>query len=930
MRPYIRGPATGEIPVLVRWLADGRGDALRHLGWAQILAAVTEHLCTDMARALVQADLAALETLDFSSRPVPDHARISPNVRAALERLPVLRPETEIGAAQARLDELLGIEALVLHGEPDGPAFEAALSRLEDLGESLTAVRNAGVLSVVELIGVAELCRACAHLAKAFAQTSKHVLDGDWTRGLQACAARLVNASGAGAQSAGGGPTREQPIEQCPSLLAQLDRSIDRTGEEPQISSKASPALADARGRLRACKQGLQTKAERLLRNPTIAESLRDRYWTERDGRIVLPVRSDRLGAVRSGGAIIHGSSASGHTFFVEPGELVEDNNALREAELAVAEEERKILRLLTAAVAEHGATLRGMQAACVELDLMLARLRFGEALGGKTLGAGSDRRARIPTRFDELGERGELAQIDLRAARHPLMLLDGIDVVPNDILLERGHALVISGPNAGGKTVALKTLGIFALMAASGFALPCDGHPRIPLFTHIITDIGDDQSINANLSTFSAHIGHVDQALRAAAEHGASTLVLLDEVAVGTDPEQGAALAEAILVGLVEAGATVVVTTHYDRLKLLATAPPTMQRFHNAAVGFDLAHMRPTFRLSLGVPGSSSAIAVARRLGLPESVLVRAEQLLGDEGLKIDELLRDIEAERQSLARTRERLERDTLHLRDRDSEVRARERRVLEGVRSRRAKAYAAAAEQLRELEIELKSKRKHLRQVDPERAEALPTRAALSDARAALAQHRAEAEAEAAAEIRREDRVDRAALAIGDRVRVLSMKQDGEVVALLGSPPKRATVQLPNLRTTVKLDDLLRPQPVVSSGRHKPGKATPILDFRAIIDAQSEAHFGASPVPVKVGTDNACDVRGHRFEDAQDQVERFVADALARDQDVIVIRHGHGGGALRKAVREVLGRLDHVRAQRSGLVSEGGEGVTVAWLG
>jgi DNA mismatch repair protein MutS2 len=913
------GATRGDEPALVRWLAGGRGDALRHLGWTKLMAAVAEHLRTDMARGRLLADLEAIDGLLDGRLGALDSARVSPAVRAALDRLPALRPETEIDVAQARLDELLGVEALLLHGDADGPGAEwpALLSQLEDLTESLAAVAGGGLLSVVELIGVAELCRACGCLSLAFAQVAKRELDEDWTRGLSACAARL-----------------QCPIETCPALLGELDRSIDRSGDEPQISSKASPALAEARGRLRAAKQSLQAKAERLLRNSTITESLRDRYWTERDGRLVLPVRSDRLGAVRSGGAIIHGSSSTGQTFFVEPGELVEDNNALREAELAVAEEERKILRRLASAVAERASTLLGMQRACIELDLMLARLRFGEALGG-----------RMPVRFDEPPETSPRPSgpdwlgrpdIELRAARHPAMLLDGIDVVPNDILLERGHALIISGPNAGGKTVALKTLGVFSLMAASGFALPCEGRPRIPLFTHIVTDIGDDQSINANLSTFSAHIGHVGEALRAAAEQGPSTLVLLDEVAVGTDPEQGAALAEAILVGLVEAGATVVATTHYDRLKLLATAPPTMQRFHNAAVGFDLAHMRPTFRLSLGVPGSSSAIAVARRLGLPESVLVRAEQLLGDEGVKIDELLRDIEAERQSLARTRERLERDAMHLRERDSEVRARERRVLEGVRSRRAKAYAAAAEQLRELEIELKSKRKQLRQGHiglaeggQERTEVLPTRAAFTPARAALAQYRAEAEAEAAADIRREDRVDQAALAVGDRVRVLSMKQDGEIVALLGNPPKRATVQLPNVRTTVKLDDLLRPHPVPSTARHKRGKATPILDFRASIDAQTEAHFGASPVAVKVGIDNACDVRGHRYEDAQEQVERFVADALARDQDVIVIRHGHGGGALRKAVREVLGRLDNVRTHRSGLASEGGEGVTVAWL-
>jgi DNA mismatch repair protein MutS2 len=914
-------------------LAAGRGDALRHLGWTRLLAAVAEHLRTDMARDRLQADLDAIELILAGRIGTLDDARISPAVRAAFDRLPALRPETELHAAQARQDELLGIEALLLFGERSEaiPGIEAALGRLEDLGESLAAIVTGGLLSVVELIGVAELCRACEVLASAFATCTRPGSGAEradeWTRGLRACASRFVEV--------GHEATLERPVEQCPRLLAELDRSIDRSGDEPQISSKASPMLAEARSRRRAAKQSLQAKAERLLRSPVISESLRDRYWTERDGRIVLPVRSDRLGSVRSGGAIIHGSSASGHTFFVEPGELVEDNNALREAELAVAEEERKILRLLAAAVLEHASTLRGMQQACVELDLMLARLRFGESIG-----------ARMPARFVRTDldtgldtglatglDRGAGPQIDLRAARHPAMLLDGIDVVPNDIVLERGHALIISGPNAGGKTVALKTLGVFALLAASGFALPCDGRPRVPLFRHIITDIGDDQSINANLSTFSAHIGHVGEALRAAAEHGDATLVLLDEVAVGTDPEQGAALAEAILVGLVEAGATVVATTHYDRLKLLATAPATAQRFHNAAVGFDLARMRPTFRLSFGVPGSSSAIAVARRLGLPESVLTRAEELLGDEGVKIDELLRDIEAERQSLARTRERIERDALRLRERDSEVRARERRVLEGVRSRRAKAYAAAAEQLRELEDELKLKRKHLRQIDPGQAEALPTRATLAgDARAKLAEHRAAAEAEAAADRDMrdmQDRVDADALAVGDRVRVSSIKQEGEIVALIGNPPKKATVQLPNLRTTVKLDDLVRPQPVATRGRHKPGKAAPILDFRAAIQEQSQAHFGATPVAVKVGVDNSFDVRGHRFEDAQEQVERFVADALARDQDVIVIRHGHGGGALRKAVREVLGRLGNVRAQRSGLVPEGGEGVTVAWL-
>jgi DNA mismatch repair protein MutS2 len=914
--------------VLIRWLGEGRGDALRHLGWTRLIARAGEHLHTDMARERVRDEITAIEALVEGRLRLRDedgevggtsgcfgalnHAQIvedwGPGVAAALGDLPSLRPETELEAAQARLDELRGIEALLaLDAGLGDPGIEACLARLEDLDESLEVARGKELLSVVELIGVAELCRACARLIAVLAQAEPGDLSEAVARGLRARAL----------DDADSGP----PVGLCPQLLARIDRAIDRRGEEPQIASEASPGLAEARSELRGARQRLQAKAERLLRNPTIAESLRDRYWTEREGRIVFPVRSDRLGAVRSRGAIIHGSSSSGQTFYVEPAGLVEDNNALREAELAVAEEERKILRELSSAVAERAEVLAGMQQACIEVDLMIARLRFGEAF---------EHGVQIPELVEGQGEVQSEATIELRAARHPLMLLDGVEVVPNDIVLPRGHALIVSGPNAGGKTVALKTLGMFALMAAAGFALPCEGRPRLPVFSRVITDVGDDQSIIANLSTFSAHVGHVLEALRAAAEAGSSTLVLLDEVAVGTDPEQGAALAEAILVELVGAGATVVATTHYDRLKLLATAPPTSDKFHNAAVGFDLARMRPTFRLSLGVPGSSSAIAVARRLGLPEAVLTRAEELLGDEGVQIDELLRDIEAERQSLARTRERLEREQLRLRQRDREVRVRERRVLEGVRSRRAKAYAAAAEQLRALEVEIKRKRKQLRRVDPARVEELPTRAELAgEARSKLAEHRAEAEAERDAERAPDQRLDPRALALGDRVRVLSMKQEGEVVSLSGKPPKKVTVQLPTLRTTVKIEDLGPPLPSARRARVRPGKAEPLLDFQAALRAQAEAHFGDSPVAIKAGVDNTCDLRGQRYADAQEQVANFVAEALARDQDVILIRHGHGGGSLRKAVREVLSRLANVRRSRPGLPEEGGDAVTVAWL-
>lgn len=905
---------------MATWLAGGRGDALRHLGWIRLAGLVGEGLRTSMARTRMLDELDALEGLiDLHARgPGLIEGRFrgasagqvaerhGVGVVAACDRLPMLRPEFERDAAMARLEELDGVALLaLLDSHAEGPRLEALLGELEDLEESLGVARAGSALSVVELIGVAELCRASARLAALIRAAEARELDSlnpIGARGLRAVTTRLR-----GEEAPGSGP----PVEELPSLLAELDRSIDRRGEEPTIAAEASPALAQARREVRAARQALLAKADRLIRNQTIAASLRDLYWTEREGRVVLPVRSDSLGAVRERGAIIHGSSGTGQTFYVEPATLVEDNNALREAELRAAEEERKVLRALSAKVAAVADTLAGMQRACVAVDLMRARWSFG---------AGLD--AVIPQLSPE-------SNIELRAARHPLMVIDGVDVVPNDIVLGRGHALVISGPNAGGKTVALKTLGLFALMAAAGLALPCQGSAKIPVFRQIITDVGDDQSIAANLSTFSAHIGHVGAALEAAERDGPGTLVLLDEVAVGTDPEQGAALAEAILIALVDAGATVVVTTHYDRLKLLATQPATQARFHNAAVGFDLQRLRPTFRLSLGVPGSSSAIAVARRLGLPDGVLSAAERLLGDPGVKIDELLRDIEAERQSLARTRERLEREQQRIAHRDREVRVRERRVLEGLRSRKAKAYAAAVEQLRALERELKDKRKDLRRAAPERIEELPTRAELAgSAKALLAEQRSVDLAEQEAE-REDQRIEPRKLEVGVKVRVLSMNQEGEVVALQGSPPRRAIVQLPNLRTTVKVSDLGLPPPDKPGVKIKAGKAAPILDFKATVREQAAKHFGDSPVPVKQGFDNTCDVRGQRYEDAQEQVADFVAEALGKDQDVVLILHGYGGGALKKAVREVLSRLPTVKRQRPGLAQEGGDGVTVAWL-
>ena len=694
-------------------------------------------------------------------------------------------------------------------------------------------------------------------------------------------------------------------------LAATLARSVGLEGPDGEacVVDGASPGLARARGRIRELRAQIMKAAARLVKQPGVAETLQDAYYTEREGRVVLPVRADAFSRRGAIGGIIHDSSATGQTLYVEPQALIEDNNALREAQLAAAAEERRVLEQLSKLVHAAAEGLRSNQEQLIAIDAVLARLRLGESFAG------------VAPRLGEAVPEDRRGEFVLPAARHPLMLLAGVDVVPNDLLLRVGSALVISGPNAGGKTVALKTLGLCALMAQAGLRLPTRGAASLPLVRTIVTDVGDDQSIAANLSTFSAHMRHVCDALAAAAIDGAGTLVLLDEVAVGTEPEQGAALAEAILVDLTERGATVVTTTHYERLKLLAMRFPG--RFVNASVGFDLERLLPTFRLLLGVPGPSSALTVARRLGLPEPVLQHAASLLDDERLQVDALLQQVVSERDALITARAQVERERAALADRSREVARREAAQLQLSKSKKQKAYEAAAGELRALHAELAEQRKALRkaqqggEVPAIAAAAEQLAGRVGEARALLAGQR---EPTPVAPGRPPPQ-----LAPGDRVAVPSLGSEGEVVAVKG---ERVVLQLGTVRTTVALADV-RPtkEPERPRARVKPQTAAAIKQWDTSTAAQ---HFGADAVAIAAGVDNSVDVRGVRAEDALREVDRLLDEAVRRDHEVIVVIHGHGTGALKKAVREHLARLPFVRRQRPGLPPEGGEGVTVAWVG
>ncbi|MCY1053845.1 Smr/MutS family protein [Nannocystis sp. SCPEA4] len=869
-----------------RTRSPGARSVLVHLGWPLLCDRLAEHLRTPMARTLLAAEVAAELTQKEHD---PDAA-------------PVLRRTSEPAQVRTLLAEQDGLQALLavqasLERESGAPGNLAeALGALTDISDAALRASRGAMLVPAELLAALrqlQAVRLCVDLHAAAAAERGYASDP----GVLTLATRIGELN----------PQRD--------LASALARSIAPDGPEgePWVVDGASPGLQRARQRVRELKASLMKAANRLVKQSGVAEVLQDTYYTEREGRVVLPVRADAFAKRGSLTGIIHDSSATGQTLFVEPSELIEENNSLRAAQMQAAAEERRVLEQLSRGVGVAAGALRVNQAQMIALDAIHARLRFADAYHGLAPEVGA---AHASEDAEAMG------RFELIGARHPLMVLSGVEVVPNDIVLEVGAALVISGPNAGGKTVALKTLGLCALMAQAGLRLPTRRPARLPLVRSIVTDVGDDQSIAANLSTFSAHMQHVCAALASAQALHGGTLVLLDEIAVGTDPEQGAALAEAILLALTEAGGTVVTTTHYERLKLLAQRFPG--RFVNASVGFDLEKLVPTFRLLIGVPGPSSALTVARRLGLPEPVLQVAQSLMDEGRLRVDQLLQEVVAERDRLITTRQAVDRERAELRKRNQEVAKREAAALEQAKSRKQKAYDAASAELRALHAEVAELRKSVRKAEKEGkidAALGAAKEGLQSGREQLHERR-EPASKAPGE-------PPAQLAVGDRVKVLSLGKEGEVLAVKG---ERAVVQVEALKTTVPLTELrsLR-APTRTRAKVKPDVAAPIHKWDAPEPLPSTAarHFGESAAAIEVGIDNSVDVRGARADDALRAIDRFLDEAMQKDREVVVVIHGHGTGALRKAVREYLAEQPFIHRTRPGMQAEGGEGVTVVWV-
>jgi DNA mismatch repair protein MutS2 len=703
---------------------------------------------------------------------------------------------------------------------------------------------------------------------------------------------------------------RGELLESCKGLHREIESTIDRNGS---LKEDASWELGALRQHVRKCHEGIRRKMQDYLSSPT-SRYLTDTYYTIREDRYVLPVKASEQSQIPG---IVFGSSSSGMTVFVEPRELVERNNALRIAETDVSIEEARILRKLSTRAAKVVPVLMANLELLRDLDLVAARVKMAISL-----------EATMPV----LAPADGTAHIALKRARHPLLLLKGIDVVANDLELgpER-RSLLISGPNTGGKTVALKTMGICALMARAALPIPADEGSVVPFFDAVFTDIGDRQSLEHDLSTFSAQILKLRSIMEMAND---STLVLIDEIVVGTDPEQGHALAAAILEDLASKHSFVAVTTHYPQLKAM---PHEDERFANACVGFNLETLEPTYRVFLGAPGGSSALSIARRLGLSESLCQRAESLLTPEADRFERVVSRLEqqyeelyAERERSSKARRLLERERLALREQQEELEKLKERVVINEELEWRNAIREARKVIRELTQELKES------TTPDWQRVRKAEKRLHETEEQARQIFAEAQPAPVVEQPQQ----KLSLSVGQKVYVRSLRTNGEVVELPDGSGQ-VLLRIGTLRTRVSMDDIQSKrggkgnQKQGARGKQaKKGKHTHAPQFRVtqepapaparMAQTSENESFGGLPTSY-----NQCDLRGMRVDEAIEKVEAFLDQAFQKELDVIYLIHGHGTGALRSAVREFCRSSSYVLRFRAGEPPEGGNGVTAVML-
>ncbi len=658
----------------------------------------------------------------------------------------------------------------------------------------------------------------------------------------------------------------------------EIEEEIDNAiVSEIEISDNASPTLRSIRRGILQKNQSIRSKLNSIISSTTYQKYLQDAIISVRGDRFVVPVKAEYRSQVSG---IIHDQSSSGATLFIEPMSIVEMNNELRKLKLDEQEEIEKILANLTNMVGEVSNDILSNQVILGRLDFIFAKGKLSLSM-----------KAIEPILNEE-------KNINIKRGRHPLLDID--KVVPNDIYLGKDFdTLVITGPNTGGKTVTIKTIGLFALMTQSGLHIPADYGSSMCIYDNVFADIGDEQSIEQSLSTFSSHMTKIVGILEQVTN---DSLVIFDELGAGTDPIEGAALAIAILEDVNMSGAKCIATTHYSEIKNYAL---TKDRVENAAVEFDMETLSPTYKLLIGVPGKSNAFEISKKLGLSEYIIERAKEFINTDNIELEDVLQNIEKNRIKAEQEKEEAQKLKVEIEElkglynrKIEKLNVSRDKMMEKAKSeafsitRQAKEEADnIVKKLRSMEMEMASKEKN-KKIESLRKE-------LSDSMGNL---QPSVKNMIIPKVSTKEIKD---LKAGDEVKVITLNQDGTVISV-DKKKKEAVVQMGIMKMSLPFKALQISQ--------KDKKSTVTKSTRKIISAKSG------------NVKSEVDLRGMNLEEAIAEVDKYLDDACVAGLEIVTIIHGVGTGVLKKGLQDILKKNKHVKSQRPGQYGEGGMGVTI----
>ena len=770
----------------------------------------------------------------------------------AKERIAELAPYTDIRKIREALQETSeASRAIVAKGN-------APLGQIYDIGPALHFSRKGGTLTMRQLLQVLYNIRVASNMVTWFKSDLPElpILMG-----------------------------MAEVLATFPRLADNIDRCII---SEDEMADSASPELRNIRRGIVRQNEAIRNRLGQIISSSDNKTFLQDAIVTMRDGRYVVPVKAEHRGRIPG---IVHDQSSTGATIFIEPQVIVNLNNELRELELAEKAEIERILAELSGAVAEHFHDLVNNQKLLTEMDFIFAKGKLSVMM-----------EADAPTM-------NESGLVNLKQARHPL--IEKKKVVPINVAVGGSEytTLVVTGPNTGGKTVTLKTTGLLAMMAQSGLHIPALPSSQLPVFQKIYADFGDEQSIEQSLSTFSSHMKNIVEVVE---KTGDDTLVLLDELGAGTDPTEGAALAIAVLERLRFAGATTIATTHYTELKKYALSTKGVE---NASMEFNVETLSPTYKLSIGIPGKSNAFEISKKLGLPEEIIDRASALIERGDIEFEDVISAIEADKKRAEAERD----EAIALRVAMEKQKAELERQQKLLEKQKKEIIANAREEARIMVREAKDTAAEVQKELKELAklDSLGERTKRFDKSRKKLKEKEDkyAERKTIREVNNDNPVSAADLKVGDRVKLLTLDQNGEILSL---PDEKGNlmIQVGIMKMSANLKDLM----LINDGTKKKKVPQP---------KSSSGKYGSMYKEKAMNISVNCNVQGQNLEDACMNVEKYLDDAYMAGLKEVTVIHGRGEGILKDGIRNMLRRNKLVASYRKGGYNEGGEGVTIVKL-